>query len=140
LPKTVKTFFFFFLIFNFFSISIYFLLFYILISLINIQNFSRWFFFFSSPACSISALAGNFFSLFFFFFSSLTGNFFKGRQNLPLPPQMKSNPKLKSGLSSETSTLHLRHRQKGQKITNFSDQQKEPKWSKNHHKKRTRNH
>jgi hypothetical protein len=48
---------------------------------------------------------------------------------------MKSIPKLKSGLSSETSALHLRHRKKGQKITNFNDQQKEPKWSKNHHKK-----
>jgi hypothetical protein len=34
---------------------------------------------------------------------------------------MKSNPKLKSGLPGETSTLHLRHRQKGLKITNSGD-------------------
>jgi len=39
---------------------------------------------------------------------------------------MKSNPKLKSRLPDETSTLHLRHRQKGPKIptpaTNKKDQ------------------
>jgi len=115
----------------FFPISIYFLLFYILISLINIQNFSRCFFFFPSSACSVSALAGNFFYYFFLPHRKLLQG---PKKSSPSSPH-EIQPKIKIRLPGETSSLHLCHRQKGPKITNSGDQQKGPKMSKNTRKK-----
>jgi hypothetical protein len=64
-----------------------------------VHNFSRFWHY----CLSFFSIAGN--ALFLaltrnFFFFSLSENFFKGRRNLPLPPPIKSNPKLKSGQHS----------------------------------------
>jgi hypothetical protein len=113
LGKTVRC-------FNLFPFVLYF-------NIINVQNFSRCFFFFlsfSSPAGILCFYPRRKILLFFF---SLTGNFFKGRpaKSSPSSPN-EIQPKIKIGKTPKL-TLHLRHRQRRPKITNSGDQQKGPK-------------
>jgi hypothetical protein len=114
----------------FFPVSIYFLLFYILISLINIQDFSRCFFFsfhrrhalfLPLPETSI-------------FFPPLPEPSSRAGKSSPSSPN-EIQPKIKiqtpwRDLNPSSPSLTKRT-----KNTNFGDQQKGPKWSKNHHKK-----